>query len=98
MNIMEILDNIPTEAKREIIVFLHSVKENPPEKRLALLQLKTMGQWLKALRGETPLQEVANAVNITEKTLSDYEAGARMPRDEVKIRLANYYGPETMQR
>ena len=41
------------------------------------------------------MQEVANAVNITEKTLSDYEAGARMPRDEVKIRLANYYGVDT---
>lgn len=51
-----------------------------------------VGKRLKELRKETPLQEVANAVHITENSLIAYEAGKRIPRDEVKIALADYYG------
>lgn len=43
------------------------------------------------LRGDTPRETVAKAVNISVSALSMYENGDRIPRDEIKIRLANYY-------
>lgn len=36
-------------------------------------------------------KEVANAVGITLSALSMYENGHRIPRDEIKVRLANFY-------
>lgn len=59
---------------------------------MSMRKLEEVGKRLKELRKETPLQKVAAAVYITENSLIAYEAGKRMPRDEVKIRLADYYG------
>ena len=50
-----------------------------------------MGERLKLLRGSRTLSEVAEACDITVSALANYEAGARVPRDEVKARIANYY-------
>ncbi|WP_346681361.1 helix-turn-helix transcriptional regulator [Megasphaera stantonii] len=36
-------------------------------------------------------EEVARTIGISTSALAMYEAGERLPRDEVKIRLANYY-------
>jgi len=36
--------------------------------------------------------EVAAAVGISVSSLGMYETGARMPRDEVKLNLAKFYG------
>ena len=47
---------------------------------------------LKRLRGEKTRREVAEAVGITERALKSYELGDRVPRDDVKQKLANYYG------
>ena len=47
---------------------------------------------LKRLRGEKTRKEVAEAVGITERALKSYELGDRVPRDDVKQRIANYYG------
>lgn len=44
------------------------------------------------LRGKKSLKEVAAANGISISALSMYEAGNRIPRDEIKIRLAKYYG------
>ena len=38
--------------------------------------------------------EVAEAVGITQTALSAYERGERIPRDEVKIKLADYFQRE----
>lgn len=46
---------------------------------------------LRKLRGNRTQSEVAEAVGISVSALSMYESGERIPRDEVKIRLANYY-------
>ena len=43
------------------------------------------------LRGERSQSEVAQAVGISPSALSMYEAGERIPRDEIKERLAEYY-------
>ena len=53
-------------------------------------RIKT-GQALKDLRGERSQEEVATAVGITQVALSMYERGDRTPRDDVKIKLANYF-------
>lgn len=44
------------------------------------------------LRGNKSLKEVAEANGISISALSMYEAGNRIPRDEIKVRLAKYYG------
>lgn len=44
------------------------------------------------LRGNRSQEEVAKAINISISALSMYENGSRIPRDEVKIKLAKYYG------
>lgn len=52
----------------------------------------SIGEKLKELRGEKSQAEVAVAVGISDSAMSAYENGDRIPRDEVKIRLANYFG------
>lgn len=47
---------------------------------------------LKTLRGDRPKEEVALACGVTVSAITMYEAGARMPRDTVKIALADYFG------
>lgn len=52
----------------------------------------TIGEKLKKLRGEKSQEEVARAVFISDSALSSYENDDRIPRDDVKRRLASYYG------
>lgn len=52
----------------------------------------TSGDKLRELRGEKTQSEVAKAVEISDSALSAYEQNDRVPRDEVKVRLARYYG------
>ena len=54
------------------------------------------GMKLKALRGKKSQQTVADEVGITKSALAMYERDERTPRDEVKVKLAAYYG-ETVQ-
>jgi len=54
-------------------------------------QLQIVGKRLRELRGDRSQGEVADAVNISDSALSAYEQGERVPRDEVKARLAKYY-------
>lgn len=52
----------------------------------------TMGEKLRKLRGNRTRAEVAKATNISVRALISYENDARRPRDEVKSRIATYYG------
>lgn len=47
---------------------------------------------LRTLRGRRTLAEVADAVGVTSQAICQYEKGKRMPTDEVKLRIAKYYG------
>lgn len=49
------------------------------------------GQILRDLRGNKTIFEVAKDVGIQPSSLSMYENELRNPRDDVKIKLANYY-------
>jgi len=51
-----------------------------------------IGRKLKSLRGTRTIQEVAAQTGIAPSTLGMYEIGERLPRDNNKIVLADYYG------
>lgn len=51
-----------------------------------------IGKRLREKRGTISQAEVAQAIGVTPMAISLYESGERIPRDEVKIRLAQYYG------
>jgi putative transcriptional regulator len=50
-----------------------------------------IGKKLLDLRGDKSRDEVAANVNISVSALQMYENGQRIPRDEIKVRLAVYY-------
>ena len=56
------------------------------------MDTEKIAQKLVSLRGNKSLKEVAEANGISISALSMYEAGNRIPRDEIKVRLAKYYG------
>ena len=49
------------------------------------------GKRLVALRGDKSQETVAKDVGISTSALGMYETEQRIPRDEIKVRLANYY-------
>ena len=51
-----------------------------------------MAQRLTEARGDERRETVAAAVKISVSALAMYETGQRVPRDEIKIALAEYYG------
>ena len=56
------------------------------------MEKNVIAQRLQKLRGVTPRRQVATACNIKVSALANYESGIRIPRDDVKVRLAAYYG------
>lgn len=52
-----------------------------------------IGKNLRDLRSDKKktIKEVAGDVKISVSALTMYELGNRVPRDEIKVRLANYY-------
>ena len=53
--------------------------------------MKGYGKILVQLRGEKTQETVARDVGISVSSLAMYETEKRVPRDEIKIKLANYY-------
>lgn len=51
-----------------------------------------VGEKLRKLRGEKTQEEIARALGITKSSYAMYERGERVPRDEVKIRIAAFFG------
>lgn len=49
------------------------------------------GTKLKALRGKKTQQQVADDLGITKSALAMYERDERIPRDEIKVKIASYY-------
>lgn len=47
---------------------------------------------LLALRGNIPREKVCADLHISFSAMQSYENGTRIPKDEVKIKIANYYG------
>ena len=52
----------------------------------------TVAERLVKARGKQRREDVANAIGISLSAITMYENGERTPRDEIKVKLANYYG------
>ena len=50
-----------------------------------------IGQKLRTLRDIRPRSGVARAIGISYNALANYECGMRVPPDDVKVKLADYY-------
>lgn len=50
------------------------------------------GLKLKELRGERSQEEMAKEIGITKSSWAMYERNERIPRDEVKVKIANFFG------
>lgn len=53
--------------------------------------MQTIGQKLIALRGERDIDEVANSIGVTKQAIWNYENDKRVPRDDIKKKIADYY-------
>lgn len=51
-----------------------------------------VGEALKALRGDKSSLDICNTLNISRSAWQNYEAGIRMPRDDIKGSIADYFG------
>lgn len=47
---------------------------------------------LRRLRGNRTQEEVADAIGVTKSAWAMYERGERTPRDEIKVKIAKYFG------
>ena len=52
----------------------------------------SVGERLRALRGERTQEEISKELGITKSSYAMYERGERTPREEVKVRISKYYG------
>ena len=52
---------------------------------------KTIGKRISTLRGDTRRETVCAACGISVSALTMYETGKRIPRDEVKVKLAEFF-------
>ena len=50
-----------------------------------------IGTRIKTLRGDKTMKTVADDLGISVSALGMYETGKRVPRDEVKVRMAEYF-------
>ena len=53
--------------------------------------MRGYGSKLRELRGGRSREEIAGAVNVSVSALAMYENEERSPRDEIKLRLANFF-------
>ena len=51
----------------------------------------SFGEKLRELRGGRSQEFMAKEVGVTKSSWAMYERNERVPRDEVKIRIANYF-------
>lgn len=53
---------------------------------------KEIAKKLVELRGDIPREKVCSDLNISFSSLQSYELGIKIPKDETKIKIAEYYG------
>lgn len=52
---------------------------------------KATGKKLKELRGNKTQEEMGRIIGISQNAWDNYEQGIRIPRDEIKVKIANYF-------
>ena len=53
--------------------------------------MNDFGEKLRELRGSRTQAEVAEAIGVSTSAYASYEQGVRVPKDTVKVKLAQYY-------
>ena len=53
---------------------------------------KAIGMKLRQLRGNRSRAEVASAIGVSVSAIQMYENGTRIPRDQTKFAIADFYG------
>ena len=56
------------------------------------MERSKIGKKLISLRNGRSSNTIANELRISPSALRMYEAGLRVPRDDIKIRIAKFYG------
>jgi putative transcriptional regulator len=56
------------------------------------LNKEKIAEILVTLRGNRSREEVAKSLGISVSALQMYENAQRVPKDEIKLKIANYYG------
>lgn len=59
--------------------------------KYGLLSAKEIGKRLHELRGDTSREDLAKAIGVSVSAISMYENGERIPRDAVKVKIAEFY-------
>lgn len=54
--------------------------------------MKGYGDKLRELRGKRSREETARAVGVSVSAIAMYENEERSPRDEIKLKLADFFG------
>jgi len=57
-----------------------------------LRKTEEVGRAIKEMRGNRSQQEIADALGCTKMAISQYENGQRMPNDDMKVSIANFFG------
>lgn len=82
-----------TSAKMCVIVYLSLRVSRKGKAVIKVFDMFKAGQKIKSLRenlGYSP-EKVANDIGISTSSYCKYESGLRIPRDEVKEKIANYF-------
>ncbi|CCZ34599.1 putative uncharacterized protein [Firmicutes bacterium CAG:646] len=56
-----------------------------------MIDAKEIGARLLALRGDIPREFLAKKIEVSVSAIAMYENGERIPRDDIKVKLANFY-------
>lgn len=72
-------------------VYDEAIVTQSDRKELNMPTAKEIGARLRTLRGSLSRKKVSEICGISRSALTMYETGARVPRDEVKIKLADLY-------
>lgn len=72
---------------------LCQVTEREHSERRSKMDGKAIGSRLKELREKENMRqdELAKAIGVSFSAYSKYEIGERIPRDEIKVRIAEFY-------
>lgn len=62
-----------------------------------MLEAKEIGRRLTKLRGEIPRKELADAIGVSVSSISMYENGERIPRDAIKVKIADFYNRDVQE-
>lgn len=85
--------NVLTHNETNDIIYV-TQKETYIKVVIQVYNSKEVAGKLKKLRYDKQLTqaEVAKCLGISVSAITNYELGVRIPRDEIKIRLAKFYG------